>query len=53
MAIHRVENVLQIKIRNLDASGQVIDDATAAGGDATVVQGISFAIDDTTALDPA
>ncbi|MHB8575648.1 MAG: SIMPL domain-containing protein [Dehalococcoidia bacterium] len=47
---YRVDNVLQLKIRNLDSSGQVIDDATAAGGDATVVQGISFTIDDTTAL---
>jgi len=38
-------NVLQVKIHNLDSTGKVIDDATAAGGDAIVVQGISFTIE--------
>jgi uncharacterized protein YggE len=42
-----VNNVLQVKIRNLDSVGKVIDDATAAGGNATVVQSISFSLENT------
>ncbi len=47
---YSVSNVLQVKIRNLDSVGKVIDDATAAGGDAIVVQGISFTIENTDPL---
>jgi uncharacterized protein YggE len=45
-----VSNVLQVKIHNLDSTGKVIDDATTAGGDAIVVQGISFTIENTDPL---
>ncbi|HZU77836.1 MAG TPA: SIMPL domain-containing protein [Dehalococcoidia bacterium] len=47
---YRAENVLQIKVRNLNNAGQVIDDAAAAGGNATIVQGIAFTIDDPSPL---
>ena len=47
---YRVDNVLQVKIRNLDNVGQVIDDAVAAGGNATVVRGIAFSIENTDTL---
>ncbi|HEY7295223.1 MAG TPA: SIMPL domain-containing protein [Dehalococcoidia bacterium] len=47
---YQVENLVQIKVRSLDRVGQIIDDAVAAGGNATIVRGITFTIDDTTAL---
>lgn len=47
---YQVQNLLQVKIRNLDSVGQVIDDAVAAGGNAVVVRGISFSIENTDAL---
>jgi len=47
---YAVENLVQIKVRALDSVGKVIDDAVAAGGNATIVRGISFTIEDTTAL---
>lgn len=45
-----VNNVVTAKIRNLDSTGQVIDDATTAGGNNAVVQGVTFTIDDPTTL---
>lgn len=47
---YHVDNVLQVKIRNLDTAGKVIDDAAAAGGDSTLIQGISFTIENTDPL---
>jgi uncharacterized protein len=47
---YNVNNELQVKIRNLDVTGKVIDDATAAGGDAAVVQNITFSIENTDPL---
>jgi uncharacterized protein YggE len=47
---YTVENLVQIKVRALDSVGKIIDDAVAAGGNATIVRGITFTIDDTTAL---
>jgi len=47
---YRVDNVVQVKIRALDTVGNVIDDAAAVGGDAVVVQNISFAIENTDAV---
>lgn len=47
---YTVENLVQIKVRALDSVGKIIDGAVAAGGNATVVRGITFTIDDTTAL---
>ena len=43
----QVSNSAAIKIRDLDAVGNVIDDVAAAGGDATRINGISFTVDDT------
>jgi uncharacterized protein YggE len=45
-----VNNVVTAKIRDLDTTGKVIDDATVAGGNDAVVQGVSFTIDDPTEL---
>jgi uncharacterized protein YggE len=45
-----VNNVVTAKIRDLDTTGVVIDDATVAGGNDAVVQGVSFTIDDPTEL---
>ncbi len=47
---YRVSHMLQVKVRDVDKVGEVIDDAVEAGGDLLQVQNISFAIDDTTAL---
>ena len=41
-----VSNVVQAKLRDLDKTGQAIDDATKAGGNDAVVQGVTFTIDD-------
>ncbi len=50
---YRVTNVVQVKVRRIVTAGKVIDDAVAAGGDQTVVRGISFSIEDTTKLEEA
>ncbi len=47
---YRVSHMLQVKVRDIDKAGEVIDDAVEAGGDLLEVQSISFTIDDTTAL---
>jgi uncharacterized protein YggE len=47
---YRVSHMLQVKVRDIDKAGEVIDDAVEAGGDLLQVQSISFSIDDTTAL---
>ncbi len=38
----RVGNTVSAKIRDLDGAGEVIDAATAAGGDDTIVNGLRF-----------
>jgi len=43
---YRVTNIVTAKLRNIDNTSKVIDDAAAAGGDLTQIQGISFTIDD-------
>jgi uncharacterized protein len=43
---YRVTNTVTAKLRNIDNTNKVIDDAVAAGGDLTQIQGISFTIDD-------
>jgi hypothetical protein len=43
---YRVTNIVTAKVRNIDNTGKIIDDAVAAGGDLTQVQGIDFTIDD-------
>jgi hypothetical protein len=47
---YRVSNDLTIKIRALDTAGDVLDAATAAGGNDVIVQNLSFSIEDNTAL---
>lgn len=47
---YQVTNVLSIKVRKIDTTGKVLDDATRAGGNNAVVRGISFTIDDPTKL---
>jgi uncharacterized protein YggE len=42
----RVNNTVTAKVRNIDNTGQVVDDAVDAGGDSTTIDGISFTIDD-------
>lgn len=46
----RVSNVITAKVRDIDTTGKVVDDAVAAGGDTTQIQSISFTIDDPTQL---
>ena len=41
----RVTNVLSAKVRNIDTTSKVVDDAVVAGGNDTQIQGISFTID--------
>jgi uncharacterized protein YggE len=42
----RVTNSVSVKVRDIDTTSKVVDDAVAAGGDDTQLQGISFTIDD-------
>ena len=42
----RVQNIVTVKIRDIDTTSQVVDDAVTAGGDNTSIQGIAFTIDD-------
>jgi uncharacterized protein len=41
----RVNNVLAIKLRDINKTSKVVDDAVNAGGNETQIQGISFTID--------
>jgi hypothetical protein len=51
---YMVINTLSVKVRKLDNFSKVIDDATAAGGDESRVQGIRFGLEDNQkALDQA
>jgi len=47
---YRVTNIVTAKVRNIDNTSKIIDDAVAAGGDLTQVQGIDFTIDDPSKL---
>ena len=44
---YRVSNNVVVKVRDLDAAGDVIDEAVQAGGDATRVDGLRFIAEDT------
>ena len=44
---YTVSNTASIKVRDIDAVGEIIDDVTAAGGDSTRINGINFTIEDT------
>ncbi len=43
---YRVSNTATVKIRNVEDTGSIIDAVTAAGGDYTRINGISFTVDD-------
>jgi uncharacterized protein YggE len=45
---YRVSNSVTVKIRALANAGKIIDDVTAAGGDLTRINGISFSLEDPT-----
>lgn len=47
---YRVSNTVSAKIRNLDKAGEVIDAATAAGGNDAIVNGIRFDLESNGAL---
>jgi uncharacterized protein YggE len=47
---YRVTNTLTVKIRDLATAGQIIDAATATGGNDAVVNGVSFSIEDNAEL---
>ena len=46
---YSVSNTITVKVRNTDDAGSIIDDVVDAGGEYTVVNGISFTVDDTEA----
>lgn len=50
LAGYRVNNTVTAKIRDLDRAGEIIDAATAAGGNDVVVNGVSFSLEDNDAL---
>lgn len=43
---YEVTNTVTVKIRDIDATGQIIDAVANAGGDLIRIQGVSFSIDD-------
>ncbi len=43
---YEVTNTVTVKIRNIDAAGDIIDDVARAGGDLTRINGVSFTVDD-------
>lgn len=47
---YQVNNQLTVKVRDLDSVGEIIDGVTESAGDLTRVDGISFAIEDSKAL---
>jgi hypothetical protein len=42
----RVTNTVLAKVRNIDNTSKVVDDAVTAGGDSTTIEGIAFTIDE-------
>jgi uncharacterized protein YggE len=47
---YQVSDLVTAKLRKLDGAGAVIDDAAAVAGDAARIQGITFSINDDSAL---
>ena len=47
----RVSNQISVKIRDIGAVGLIIDEVAAAAGDLVRIQGVSFTIEDTQALE--
>ncbi len=48
---YEVSNDLRVKLRDLDATGEVIDEVTEAGGDNIRFGGIQFSLDDPSGLE--
>ena len=48
---YRVTNTISVTARDLNGVGALLDRAAAAGGDATRVDGVSFRVEDTAALE--
>ena len=46
----RVSNTVIAKLRDVDRTGEVVDEAVTAGGNEATIQGISFTIDDPESL---
>ena len=51
VAGYQVTNELSVRVRDLDSLGEMITDVVEAGGDPVRINGISFAIEDTAALE--
>jgi uncharacterized protein YggE len=47
---YRVSNEVRVKIRDLGRAGEIIDTASAEGGDEVVVNGVSFSLEDNEVL---
>jgi len=47
---YQVTNSVTVQLRDLEGSGTAIDAVTAAGGDAVQVQGVSFSLEDDSAV---
>ena len=47
---YRVNNNVSVKVRKTDSVGEVLDDAIASGGNDTIVNGVSFTIENTEPL---
>ena len=47
---YRVTHMLQVKVRDIDRAGEVIDDGVEAAGDLVQVGSISLTVDDTSAM---
>ncbi len=43
---YQVSNIVTVTVRNVDNAGAIIDAVTAAGGDLTIVNNISFTVED-------
>lgn len=50
---YRVSNDVRVKIRDLDRAGEIIDSASALGGNEVVVQGLGFSLEDNELLEVA
>jgi uncharacterized protein YggE len=46
----RVQNTVNAKIRNIDRTGEIVDQAVEAGGNNAIINSIGFSIDDPEAL---
>jgi len=43
---YRVTNTVSVKVRDIDDTGSIVDDAVAAGGDYTIINSISLTVDE-------